>query len=103
MENDINEMNRARAACPGAGFVRPHTRARGRRAGRPAAGVGLRMARLPRFAFFKAREGYGAIFIRVLIGAFIVWGVQDNILSFERMEEFAQFLAARGVPLPLFA
>jgi putative oxidoreductase len=53
--------------------------------------------------FFKAREGYGAIFIRVLVGVFIIWGVQDNILSFERMEEFAQFLAARGVPLPLFA
>jgi putative oxidoreductase len=61
------------------------------------------MARLPRFSFFKAREGYGAIFIRVLIGAFIIWGVQDNILSFEQMEEFAHFLAVRGVPLPLFA
>lgn len=61
------------------------------------------MARLPRFAFFKAREGYGAIFLRLLIGAFIIWGVQDNILSFAQMEEFAHFLAARGVPLPLFA
>ena len=50
----------------------------------------------------KYRE-YGPIFIRLIIGSFIIWGVQDNILSYAQMLEFRDFLAARGVPLPLVA
>jgi len=46
---------------------------------------------------------YGAFFIRLIVGSFIIYGVQDNVFSYERMEEFAQFLAARNVPFPLFA
>ena len=46
---------------------------------------------------------YSPIFIRLIAGAFIIWGVQDNILSHERMLEFRDFLSARGVSLPLFA
>ena len=46
---------------------------------------------------------YGPIFIRLIIGSFIIWGVQDNILSYAQMLEFRDFLAARGVPQPLFA
>lgn len=46
---------------------------------------------------------YGPIFIRLIIGSFIIWGVQDNILSYAQMLEFRDFLAARGVPAPLFA
>jgi putative oxidoreductase len=55
------------------------------------------------FSFFKRRREYAALFIRLIIGSFIVWGVQDNIFSREEMEKFAHFLAARGVPFPLFA
>ncbi|MBD0326889.1 MAG: DoxX family protein [Pyrinomonadaceae bacterium] len=55
------------------------------------------------FAFFRKHREYAAIFIRLIIGAFLIWGVQDNILSYERMQEFERFLAARGVPLPLLA
>lgn len=36
---------------------------------------------------------------RLLVGGFLVWGVWDNIVSAERMAEFAKFLAANGFPL----
>lgn len=55
------------------------------------------------FAFFKRRREYAALFIRLIIGSYIIYGVQDNVFSSERMGEFAHFLAARGVPFPLFA
>ncbi len=58
---------------------------------------------LPQFDFFKQRREYGVIFIRLIIGTFIIYGVQDNIFSYARMEEFAGFLAMRHVPFPLFA
>lgn len=48
-------------------------------------------------------RGYSAIFIRLIVGSFIIWGVQDNMLSREQMLEFRGFLAAHGVPAPLFA
>jgi putative oxidoreductase len=61
------------------------------------------MERFLKLDFFKKHEGYGAIFLRLIIGSFIIWGVQDNVLSHEQMKEFADFLAARGVPYPMFA
>jgi putative oxidoreductase len=61
------------------------------------------MPNLLSFEYFKKHQGYGTIFLRLLVGSFIIWGVQDNILSYERMEEFAAFLAERNVPFPLFS
>lgn len=55
------------------------------------------------FAFFKRHREYAALFIRLIVGAFIVYGVQDNVFSRAQMQEFAHFLAAKGVPFPLFA
>jgi putative oxidoreductase len=55
------------------------------------------------FDFFEKHRDYGAVFIRVIVGTFIIYGVQDNVFSYERMEEFAKFLEARGTPLPLFS
>ena len=55
------------------------------------------------FSFFKRRREYAALFLRLIIGSFIIWGVQDNVFSYKQMEEFAHFLGARGVPFPLFA
>ena len=54
-------------------------------------------------AFFEKYKEYGVIFIRVIVGFHLVYGTQDNVFSYARMEEFAQFLAARGVPFPLFS
>ena len=56
------------------------------------------LTRLLSFSFFKRHRDYGVLFLRLLIGTFIIYGVQDNILSSERMQEFEKFLAARGVP-----
>ena len=46
---------------------------------------------------------YGPIFIRLIIGFHLVYGTQDNIFSYARMEEFAAFLSAHNVPFPLFS
>jgi putative oxidoreductase len=47
------------------------------------------------------RYSDAALFLlRVLVGAFLVWGVWDNIVSPERMQEFVAFLAKFGFPAP---
>jgi putative oxidoreductase len=46
---------------------------------------------------------YGVIFIRLVVGFHLIYGTQDNVFSYARMEEFAGFLSARGVPFPLFS
>ena len=46
---------------------------------------------------------YGVIFIRLIVGFHLIYGTQDNVFSYARMEEFAAFLSARGVPFPLFS
>lgn len=40
---------------------------------------------------------------RLVIGAFLIWGVWDNIVSAERMDAFAAFLSAQGFPAPALA
>ena len=37
---------------------------------------------------------------RVTVGAFLIWGVSDNILSAEDMAKFAAFLKQYGFPAP---
>ena len=53
------------------------------------------------FAPFEKSKELTALLLRVLLGARLAWGAQDNIFSWERMEEFARFLAANGFPWPL--
>lgn len=52
---------------------------------------------LPMLARF---EDAALALMRLVVGAFLVWGVQDNLLSAERMLEFEQFLAKFGFPAP---
>jgi putative oxidoreductase len=54
-------------------------------------------------AFFDERKEYGIIFLRLLVGWRLIDGTQDNVLSWERMIEFSNFLSAHGVAAPLFA
>ena len=61
------------------------------------------MSHLPGFGFFERHREYGAFFVRLVVGFVLVYGTQDNVFSHERMLEFRDFLAARRVPLPLFA
>lgn len=55
-----------------------------------------------RLRFFEKYRDYAPLFIRAVIGSFIVYGVQDNIFSHHHMERFAAFLEARGFPYPTF-
>jgi len=43
------------------------------------------------------------LFVRLIVGFHLMWGTQDNLLSWARMLEFRDFLSAAGVPYPLFA
>ncbi len=54
-------------------------------------------------AFLNKYKDFAAIFIRLIVGFHLIYGTQDNVFSYARMEEFAGFLAARGVPAPLFS
>ncbi|HKS27111.1 MAG TPA: DoxX family protein [Pyrinomonadaceae bacterium] len=60
------------------------------------------MTALPLESLDRYRD-YAALFLRLMVGPFIIWGVQDNVLSWEQMLEFRDFLAERGVPSPLLA
>lgn len=40
------------------------------------------------------------LLMRLVVGAFLMWGVADNIFSAERMHEFELFLAHYGFPAP---
>ena len=42
----------------------------------------------------------GILLLRVLTGAFLVYGVVDNVVSPERMQEFSDFLSLNGFPAP---
>jgi len=42
----------------------------------------------------------GLLLLRVLTGVFLVYGVVDNVVSTERMAEFATFMAANDFPAP---
>ena len=53
-------------------------------------------------ALEKYKE-FGVIFIRLIVGFHLIYGTQDNVFSYARMEEFAGFLSARNVPFPLFS
>ena len=56
---------------------------------------------LPGLSFFDQHKEYGPLFIRLIVGSFLVWGTQDNVFSGARMAEFAEFLHARGTPFPV--
>lgn len=54
-----------------------------------------------RFESFLAPGGDAALLLmRIVVGAFLIWGVSDNILSAEDMRAFERFLERYGFPLP---
>lgn len=52
---------------------------------------------------FKDKKDYAAIFIRLIVGIHLIIGVQDNILSWDQMIEFSDFLAHFGFPFALLS
>jgi putative oxidoreductase len=51
----------------------------------------------------SAFHGLSLLALRLFLGAFLIWGVWDNIVSAERMAEFERFLAGLDCPLPHLA
>lgn len=56
-----------------------------------------------KLSILEKYKEYGVIFIRLIVRFHLIYGVQDNVFSYARMEEFAGFLSSRGVPFPLFS
>lgn len=50
---------------------------------------------------FSKYADLSLLFLRIAFGVRLIWGTQDNILSNERMQEFAGFLEANGFPFPM--
>ena len=55
---------------------------------------------LLRLDFLKQYGDFSLLALRVLTGAFLIYGTQDNILSDARMQEFVRFVAKHGFVWP---
>jgi putative oxidoreductase len=53
--------------------------------------------------WLDGRQEYGALFIRVFAGIFLIYMSQDNVFSSARMAEFEKFLGQFRFPLPAIA
>jgi putative oxidoreductase len=51
--------------------------------------------------WLKKNENIGFVLLRFFIGIRLIYGVIDNIISWEKMLEFKSFLAALHFPMPL--
>ncbi|HEY8512663.1 MAG TPA: DoxX family protein [Cyclobacteriaceae bacterium] len=48
------------------------------------------------------KHSLAMLFIRIPVGFHLIYGVVDNVVSWERMLEFRDFLDGHHFPLPLF-
>lgn len=48
----------------------------------------------------QSKKHLGILLLRIFIGTRLLYGVIDNILSWERMMEFSHFLQQNGFPFP---
>ena len=53
------------------------------------------------FTWLDERCEWGALFIRLAFGVWLVYGTQDNVLDRARMTEFQLFIAKHGFPFPV--
>jgi putative oxidoreductase len=53
------------------------------------------------FAWLNRNQSIGILILRLFVGFRLIYGVIDNILSWERMLEFEGFLTKVGFPFPL--
>jgi putative oxidoreductase len=54
------------------------------------------------FHWLDRNSDTGIFLLRLFVGCRLLAGVADNILSWERMKDFSQFLEISGFPFPLF-
>lgn len=57
----------------------------------------------PDFRFLEKHKEYGVIFIRLMIGFHLAYGVHFHIFDSARMEDFIKFLSERSVPFPPYS
>ncbi|WP_290797213.1 DoxX family protein [Flavihumibacter sp. UBA7668] len=50
---------------------------------------------------FETKQHFGIFIYRIFISLQILYGVQDNILSWSRMLAFRDYLLSQGFPIPL--
>ena len=58
-----------------------------------------------KFLYLSGAQRFGdfaLLLLRVFVGAFLIWGVWDNVTSAERMQEFQDLLAKHGFAAPWF-
>lgn len=53
------------------------------------------------FSWLNRNQSLGLFILRLFLGLRLIYGVIDNILSWERMLEFEGFLTKVGFPFPL--
>ena len=54
------------------------------------------------FAWFERNRDWGIFLLRLFIGSRLVYGVLDNVVSWEHMLKFRDFLKQFHFPFPLF-
>ena len=54
-------------------------------------------------AKLESKQYVGILLLRIFLGARLLYGVIDNVLYWERMEEFSLFLESHGFPFPLLS
>jgi putative oxidoreductase len=52
------------------------------------------------WSLFERHRELAPFFLRVVVGVHLVYGTVDNVISWARMHEFAEFRSAKGFPLP---
>ena len=58
---------------------------------------------ISKLSFLEKYKEFGVIFIRLMIGFHLVYGIHFYIFDYARMEKFAAFLGQQNVPFPLFS
>ncbi|MEX0287995.1 MAG: DoxX family protein [Flavobacteriaceae bacterium] len=53
--------------------------------------------------FLDRHRDFGIFLLRLFIGGRLLYGVIDNVLSWDRMIEFADFLGSNAFPYPLIS
>ncbi len=54
-----------------------------------------------KFKWFKRNKDIGLLLIRVFVGVRLIYGVADNVLSWDHMIRFRDFLEQHDFPLPI--
>ncbi len=54
-------------------------------------------------SYFNSNSSFGIVLLRAFVGLRVLYGVIDNIISWDRMIEFGDFLQTYSFPYPLIS